>query len=138
MPANDMRQGLLVVAQAGGFWAISEAGFALTKHFDIALPGNLLGMVMLFVLLASGIVKLEWVNAGATFLLRHLAFFFIPIAVGLITMGDLMRSHGIAILAVLVASAAAGIVVSGWVVQTLARQRAANPAAREVAREVAP
>ena len=132
LPAT-VAQGLLITAQAGGFWAISEAGFALTRRFGVALPGNLLGMVMLFVLMASGIVRLEWVNAGATFLLRHLAFFFIPIAVGLMTMGELMRSHGIAILAVLVASAAAGILVSGRVVQSLARRHPAKSAAQEVA-----
>ena len=133
MKANAIRQGLLIIAQVGGFWAISEAGFALTKHFGIALPGNLLGMVMLFLLMASGVVKLEWVNAGATFMLRHLAFCFIPIAVGLMTMGDLIRSHSIAILAVLLASAAAGILVSGLVTQTLARERSATPSARNAA-----
>ena len=133
MQPNTIRQGLVIVAQVGGFWAICESGFALTKHFGIAVPGNLLGMVMLFVLMASGIVKLEWVNAGATLLLRHLAFFFIPIAVGLMTMGDLMRSHGIAILAVLLASAAAGILVSGRVVQAIANSRSVQPAARREA-----
>lgn len=128
----SIRQGLLVIAQAAGFWAISEAGYALTRHFSLALPGNLVGMVMLFVLMACGIVKLEWVNAGATFLLRHLAFFFIPIAVGLMTMGDLVRSHGIAILAVLVASAAAGILISGLVVQGIAGRRPAGSATKEL------
>ena len=133
MQANAIMRGLLIIAQASGFWAISELGFALTKHLGIPLPGNLLGMVMLFLLLAGGVVKLEWLDAGATFLLRHLAFCFIPIAVGLMTMGDLIRSHGIAILAVLLASAAAGILFSGLVVQTLSRERSAKQSARKVA-----
>lgn len=133
MKAHAIRQALLTIAQVGGFWAISEAGFALTKHFGIALPGNLLGMVMLFLLMAGGVVKLEWVNAGATFMLRHLAFCFIPIAVGLMTMGDLIRSHSIAILAVLLASAAVGILVAGLVTQTFSRERSATPSARKAA-----
>ena len=129
--ADVIRKAVTFIAQLAGFWAISEAGFALTARLGIALPGNLLGMVVLFVLMACGVVKLEWVDAAATGLLRHLAFFFIPIAVGLMTMGDLIRSHGIAILAVLLASVAAGILASGGIVQRLARARSpARPAAR--------
>lgn len=133
VPANAVRQALQIVAQVAGFWAINALGHALAGQLGIALPGNLLGMVMLFALLASGIVKLEWVNAGATLLLRHLAFFFIPVAVGLMTMGGLMRSHGIAIAVELLASAAAGILVSAGLVQILARTRSALLATKELA-----
>lgn len=129
--AGQVRQALMVVAQGSGLWLLSELGFALTDRLGLALPGNLLGMMLLFVLLVSGIVRLEWVNDAATFLLRHLAFFFIPIAVGLMTMGELMRSHGIPILVALLASAAAGIVASGRVVQGLSR-----PATDETATKV--
>jgi len=121
----------MVVAQGSGLWLLNELGFALTARLGLALPGNLLGMMLLFVLLVSGIVRLEWVNDAATFLLRHLAFFFIPIAVGLMTMGELMRSHGVPILAALLASAAAGIVVSGWVVQGLSRPATDKTATKE-------
>jgi holin-like protein len=40
-------------------------------------------MLLLLGLLMSGIVKLEWFESVASLLLTHLAFFFIPIAVGL-------------------------------------------------------
>lgn len=116
---------------SGGLWLLSELGFALTARLGLALPGNLLGMMLLFILLVSGIVRLEWVNDAATFLLRHLAFFFIPLAVGLMTMDELMRSHGILILAALMASAAVGIVVSGWVVQGLSQPAVNKTAAEE-------
>lgn len=121
----------MVVAQGSGLWLLSELGFALTARLGLALPGNLLGMMLLFILLVSGIVRLEWVNDAATFLLRHLAFFFIPLAVGLMTMDELMRSHGILILAALMASAAVGIVVSGWVVQGLSQPAVNKTAAEE-------
>ena len=77
---------------------------------------------MLLVLLAGGVVKLEWIEAGATLLLTHLAFFFVPIAVGLMNFGELLERHGIALLATLVAAAAAGIVLAGFVTQTLAKR----------------
>jgi holin-like protein len=84
----------------------------------------MLGMVLLFVLLCLGAVRLEWIEAGASLLLSHLAFFFVPIAVGLMDLGDVWRSSGLALLFILVASAAAGILFAGLVTHLLAvRQR---------------
>ena len=36
----------------------------------------------------AGIVKQQWISGGATLLTRHLAFFFIPIPVGLMGLID--------------------------------------------------
>jgi holin-like protein len=94
MQRTSLQQGLLVIAQICGFWAGSELGYAIVTCAGIPLPGNMVGMVILFVLLTTGILRLEWVEAAATLLLRHLAFFFVPIAVGLMSMGDLLRAHG--------------------------------------------
>jgi holin-like protein len=40
-------------------------------------------MVILFLLLKSGIAKVEWVEKPATFLLDNLMLFFIPATVGI-------------------------------------------------------
>jgi holin-like protein len=40
-------------------------------------------MVILFLLLKSGITKVEWVEKPATFLLDNLMLFFIPATVGI-------------------------------------------------------
>lgn len=42
-----------------------------------------LGMVILFLFLKSGITKVEWVEKPATFLLDNLMLFFIPATVGI-------------------------------------------------------
>jgi holin-like protein len=117
-----MKQGLLVVAQIGLLMAISELGYALVAWSHIPLPGNVLGMVLLFVLLASGIVRLQWIEAGASLLLKHLAFFFVAIAVGLMSLGEVLRASGWVLLAVLLASAAVGIVLAGGVTQWFSRK----------------
>ena len=54
------------------------------------------------------------------------AFFFVPIAVGLMTLGSTVVSKGIWLLLVLVASAAVGLCLAGWLAQALAR-----PASKE-------
>ena len=123
---------ILVAAQLCAFWAISELGGAVVSSLGIPFPGNLAGMVILLVLLASGIVRPTWVEPAATLLLRHLAFFFVPIAVGLMTLGEVLRAQGIPLLVVVLASAGAGIAVSSLITQTAARRQtvpAADPAA---------
>jgi holin-like protein len=118
---------ILVLAQLCIFWAISELGRALVTFFGIPFPGNLAGMLILLLLLASGIVRPAWVDPGATLLLRHLAFFFVPIAVGLMTLGEVLQAQGIPLLLVVLASAGAGILASGLVTQTAARRQSALP-----------
>jgi holin-like protein len=88
---------------------ISEAGYAFVGALRLPLPGNLAGMLMLCALLSTGVIHLEWVEAGASLLVRHLAFFFIPIAVGLMAFGDLFVRHGVAIIVTLIVSAGIGI-----------------------------
>jgi holin-like protein len=84
-------------------------------------------MLMLFALLTSGVIRLEWVEAGASLLVRHLAFFFIPTTVGLMAFGDLFVSHGVAIVVTLIVSAAIGICVAGLTSQALTRWRGGGP-----------
>jgi holin-like protein len=66
-------------------------------------------------------VRERWVSAGATLLTRHLAFFFIPITVGLMGPTDIFVANGAAIMITLVVSAVPGISVAGFSSQALAR-----------------
>lgn len=112
------------IAQIAVLIALAKAGSMLATLLHIPVPGSMLGMVLLFVLLCLRAVRLEWIEAGAALLLKHLAFFFVPIAVGLMGLGDVWRSSGLALLFILVASAAIGILIAGSVTHLLAvRQR---------------
>ena len=59
--------------------------------------------MLLFGLLQLGILRLEWIEAGANLLLAELLLFFIPSAVGVVQYRSLLLSHGLAILTVVVA-----------------------------------
>ena len=54
----------------------------ISKTLNLPVPGSIIGMILLFVLLTSNIIKVENL---ANFFLDHLAFFFIPASVGLMT-----------------------------------------------------
>ena len=110
--------------QLAALAALNWLGNAITHAVGISFPGNLLGMLILLLLLVTGVVKLRWIDRCCDILTHHLAFFFIPIAVGLLAYGELARSEGPAILAVLILSAAIGILLAGGAVAGLLRSGA--------------
>jgi holin-like protein len=97
--------------------ALSEIGHITAGLLALRVPGNMLGMLLLLALLLAGAVPLRWVEPGAALLVRHLAFFFIPIAVGLMSFGPLFAHDGPAVVAALVASTMLGLWAAGWVTQ---------------------
>ena len=104
---------LSLAAQIAALLVINKLGYLVTGALHVPLPGNLVGMLFLLLLLGTGLVPLRWIEASASLLIRHLAFFFVPITVGLMGFRDLFRDNGPAIVVTLVLSAAVGILVAG-------------------------
>ncbi len=100
-------------------WAIYYFSTLVVKTFHIPLPGSVLGMIILFVLLASGVIKEQWLTTATTPLLKHLSFFFIPIAVELMEWGDLFLQKGYLLFLPLVVSLLVALITTGGIVQLL-------------------
>ncbi len=118
-----MKKVVVIILQLCLLWFLNELGFFLVETLNLPIPGNVLGMVMLFGLLMTGVVSLKWVEEASSFLIKHLAFFFIPIAVGLMNFGPLFMQNGFFLIIVIVGSAAIGIYVTGIVSQVLAEKK---------------
>ena len=118
------RKLVIIISQLALLLLINRAGYLLARGLSLRLPGNLVGMLILFGLLSSRLVRLEWIQEGASILTRHLAFFFIPIAVGLIAFKEVFLRHGLAILGTLIVSATAGILLCGFIAQAFEEKEA--------------
>ncbi|MBM7655080.1 CidA/LrgA family protein [Neobacillus cucumis] len=92
-------------------------GSFTVKYLHLQIPGNVLGIVMLLFLLWSGVIKVEQIEWAAGWLLRHLGFFFIPISVGLMTLGNIVKVNGWILLSILFVSAFIGIIAAGKITQ---------------------
>lgn len=103
--------GILSLIFRAGQWGVAQ--------FHVPLPGNILGMLLLFGLLSLGLVREAWIQEGATLLTKHLAFFFIPIAVGLMEWGSLFRREGHWLLLALVVSTLAALLTTGGLAHLL-------------------
>ena len=119
---REVRPFLLGALQVLGLWELNFAGVWLVARTALPIPGNLVGMVALYALLAVGIVKLTWFETAGSFLVKHLAFFFVPITVGLMDADALIATRGVAIILILSSSAGIGILLAGGVSQCLLRK----------------
>lgn len=102
---------------------IYQLGNMIAAYFHLEIPGNVVGMIILFVLLWLRIIKIGYIQHAANWLLKHLGFFFIPISVGLMTLGPVIIHSGIPIFFALSISAVAGLVVAGRATQTMINKK---------------
>ena len=98
--------------------AVYWVGELTVQTLGLPIPGNVVGIVLLFFLLLTGVVKLEYVEVAAGYLLRHMLFFFIPLAVGLMNWGQLFYDNGLALALAIVV----GAVLPFWLVGFLAQR----------------
>ncbi|ACL19626.1 LrgA family protein [Desulfitobacterium hafniense DCB-2] len=116
-----MAQGLRFILQIALLWVIYQLGNWVAAKSHLPIPGNVLGMIILFLLLLAGIVRMEWIEEGADLLLKHLAFFFIPIAVGLMQWIGLFQLSGVQLLVSIVLGTAVCVMVMNSVTALLVR-----------------
>ena len=87
--------------------SIYFAGEIISKLLNLPVPGNIIGMILLFLLLNSKILKVEKIETLSNFFLDHLAFFFIPASVGLMTSFGALKGSILKIVILIVLSATA-------------------------------
>lgn len=90
-------------------------GMFVQTMFNIPIPGNVIGLILFVTALFLRIIKLEWVEASADFLVRHMMLFFAPLVVGVIIFFPLISEQWASIVVGLIVSTMLVLVVSGWV-----------------------
>lgn len=118
-----MKNLVFLILQLLGLWLLNEAGYWIVETLQLPLPGNVMGMLLLFALLGTKTVPLRWIEQASGLLIKHLAFFFIPIAVGLMNFGSLFLQNGVALITAIIGSAAIGILITGAASQKLASKK---------------
>lgn len=82
-------------------------------RLGVPIPGGVLGLLLFYAGLQTGLVKLRYVERAAGFLLRHMVLLFIPLTVGLMDMGALLSRQAWIICTSLVLSFLAVLLVTG-------------------------
>lgn len=90
--------------------------------FNLFIPGSVIGMILLFLLLSTNILKVSWIEEGAQVIIRHMILFFIPATVGIINYFGLFSGRGFLLIVIVLISTVLVMVGSGLVGQSLARR----------------
>ena len=75
------------------------AGEGIQQLLHLSIPGNVIGMILIFLALQLKLLKLDWVKPASDSLTRYLALFFVPPGVGLILHLSLLQEYGVPMLA---------------------------------------
>lgn len=94
---------------------IACIGEILNHMLPLPIPASIYGLCILFICLVSGVIRLEQVKETANFLIEIMPVMFIPAAVGLLDIWDVLRPvllpvMGITLLSTILVMAVTGIV----------------------------
>jgi holin-like protein len=105
--------------QFGIILLITFIGELLRFLLPLPIPASIYGLILMFVLLCTKVLRLEDVRESAEFLIAIMPVMFIPPAVGLIKSWDVLKTHWLSYLAVTLVSTILVMAVSGLVTQAV-------------------
>lgn len=103
----------------------------LSRHFWHRVPSSLMGLSLAFLFLAFGIVRREWLASGASWLIGEMLLFFVPAVIAIVQYGAMIRSNGLAILAVILISTVCVMVSTALAVDLVWRLQTRKSPAKE-------
>lgn len=101
--------------------ALFLLGGQLAAWLGWPIPGGVMGLALLLILFASGVLKPAMLQLGAGWLMAEMLLFFIPALMSLLDYGALIRDEGWRILLVIAVSTLMVMVVTALTVELVCR-----------------
>jgi len=109
------------IKQFGIILAVSFVGELLKYFIHLPIPASIYGLVIMLLLLATKIIRIEQVKDTGSYLLEIMPIMFIPAAVGLITMWDELKSLWLPLSIITILTTVIVMVTAGRVTQFIIR-----------------
>lgn len=105
-----------ILIQMGIFAGILFVSSIISPMFPASfpVPTPVIGLVLLYLLLTVHVIKIEWVEKFANFLIGFIAFLFVPSGIQLTASLDIMRAQGVQVVATIVISTVILLVVIAY------------------------
>ena len=101
--------------------AIYQVGCEISLWLNLPIPGGVIGLALLLLTFATGLVKPATLQTGAGLLLAEMLLFFIPPLMSLLDYGTLVRNEGWRIMLVIVCSTLMVMLVTAFTVEMVCR-----------------
>ena len=132
---RSVKHGLLLLAQLCLIMGVYAAGCALASVLPIALPGNIMGMVLLLVLLGTHILKTKYISEACDYLIDNMSVFFIPAGVAIMGCFSMLENSAakfafvcIATTVIVFLATSYTVLFVSWVMAKLGKDTALAPA----------
>ncbi|GGA79091.1 CidA/LrgA family protein [Ornithinibacillus halotolerans] len=114
---------LVVIIHIAFLYIIFRIGTWIQEALHLFVPGSVIGLLLLFLLLLTGIVKVNWIKEGTEQLIKHLPLVFIPVTVGIMDYFSLFHGKGILLVIIVLLSTILVKLSSGFTSQYLMKGR---------------
>lgn len=104
-------------------YSIYLVGVYIQRTFQLFIPGSIIGMLFLFLLLQTKVVKVSWIEKGSSFLISYLPLLFLPVTIGIIKYEELYTLKGILLVIAIIVSTALLMLMTGAISQQMMRKR---------------
>ncbi|WP_415766541.1 CidA/LrgA family protein [Pseudomonas sp. ZB1P45] len=128
MNASTLKSLARLTTELAVLLAIYLLGCQMAVWFSWPIPGGVIGMVLLLLAFALGVVKPAALQMGAGLLMAEMLLFFIPALMSLLDYGGLLRSDGWRILLVIGVSTLMVMLVTAFTVELVVRLRRSREA----------
>ena len=110
-----------IIKQVGIIFLTCWLSQVIEKILPFTFPAAVIGMILLFLCLVSGILKIEHIQEKSEFLLSNMAFFFVPVGVSMINYLELLKKNLVPILVICVLSTVITFAVTAYSVKLTIR-----------------
>ena len=107
----------MMIRQLAILFGCLALGELLISFTGIPLPSSIVGMLLLTLSLQLRVIRLEWVQTLADFLVANIGFFFVPPGVAIMCHFKLIKAEWLPIVVASVISTVLVLAVTGWVHQ---------------------
>ncbi|WP_339258156.1 CidA/LrgA family protein [Paenibacillus sp. FSL R5-0713] len=118
---------LQVLLMYGFYWI----GNLIQTLLHLPLTGSIVGMLVLFIAIQLGWVKMSWGEEGSTWLQSHLQLLFIPPTVGIINHFDFFRANTLLLVLGLIVSTLITCLISAKLSEWLMIWRSSHKGKKE-------
>lgn len=105
--------------QFGIILAVTCVGEIMKYFIPLPIPGSIYGLILMFVLLLTKVIKVDHVKETGEFLIEIMPLMFIPAGVGLITSWSQLQPFLVPLLVITVVSTFVVMIVTGKVTDFL-------------------
>jgi len=105
------------IKQLGVIFGICWLSSLIEMILPFTFPASVIGMLLTFFLLLTGILKVHQLQDAASFLLANMTFFFVPVTSGLIQHLDILKKSWFPLVVICIVSMLITFAVTAYTVK---------------------